>query len=135
MDPPGAFRVTRWLRYLPPAFGAVNCVAIAGLFATYQQPLFPLPGLYLLEIAAAGLTGLWAVRHLKHNLLWGITGILLAFVILGAWTIGLYLLPGTAAFLVTAITLPDRRVRRGLISLTTAGLAQAFVILALAGIL
>jgi len=36
---------------------AINCVIVPMLFAQ-QQPLFPLPGLYLIEIAVLGILGL-----------------------------------------------------------------------------
>ncbi len=87
--------------------GAGDCVYVAVLFGmTLQQPLFPLPGLYFLEIVLLGLVGLVSTLQNRAEKTgwgqfapWGIAGILLTFNILGLWTIGLFLIPGTLSFL------------------------------------
>lgn len=87
--------------------GALDCVFVPVLFgAAIQQPFFPFPGLYFLEISLLGFVGLISAMQNPvekpvwgQYAPWGTAGILLAFNILGAWTIGLYLIPGTLAFL------------------------------------
>jgi len=83
---------------------AINCV-IVPLFFTQQRPLFPLPGLYLIEIAVLGILGLAGLLIVESRSAfwrgspWIAAGVLLAFVILGGFSIGLFLIPATVAFL------------------------------------
>ena len=91
-------------RYLSGVFafaGAANCVFVPLLFvANLQQPLFPQPGLYFAEITASGLLGFASiVRQRATWLPWFLTGVLLVFNVLGAWSIGLWLLPATLCIL------------------------------------
>jgi hypothetical protein len=95
--------------------GAVDCVVIPFLFVQGQSPIFPLPGLYFIEIALLGLLGVMSVsasadprshefvRTLWAEIPWGIAGVMLAFVILGAWSIGFFLIPAFLAFLIVGI--------------------------------
>ena len=129
-------------------FGSANGIFIAFLFGGYQlnggdslPSLLPLPGLYLLEIGLASILALLAVWRIQGSesqpwqaVLWSITGILLAFVILGAWSIGIPLAPTFLAFLIVNILLAggDRqRLVRGFATLSAAGLIQAAIILIL----
>jgi hypothetical protein len=89
----------RWLEWAAAALAALNGLVVAALFAQSQPDLLPLPGLYLQEIALLGpllLAGLFFERpkwRLWPELAWGTAGVLLAFVVLGMWTIGLFLIP------------------------------------------
>jgi hypothetical protein len=98
--------MAEWLAAL---VGAVNCIFVPLAFAQNQGRLFPLPGLYFVEIALLGVlvlvfvaarTGLEA-RWLA--LPWIAAGIVLAFVILGGFSIGPYLIPAFLAFVVTGV--------------------------------
>lgn len=87
--------------------GALDCVMVPLLFTSaIQQPFFLLPGLYFMEIAGLGLLGLASViREQTESWIgwlyipWIAAGVLLAFNILGMWTIGFYLVPATIAFI------------------------------------
>ena len=119
-------------------FGAANCIVVPFLFVAGQSPLWPLPGLYMVEIALLGLAGFLSVMKATPQspkwmqLTWIVAGCLLAFVILGAWTIGLFLLPATVIFLFVG-TLNGRQLagelRSGLTFFFLAALVQARVIL------
>jgi hypothetical protein len=126
--------------------GSAHGVLIVFLFCGYQLntgdrllSLLPLPGLYLLEIGLASILALlaaWKIQSAEsrrwQTVLWGIVGILLAFVILGAWTIGIPLAPSFLAFLIVSILLAGgdkRRLVRGFATLSAAGLIQAAIIL------
>ena len=79
--------------------GALVCTAAAIMFSS-QDPLWPLPGLYLAKIGLAGLLALGAIAVGRNDsglwaaVPWVASGIVLAFAILGAWTIGLFIAPG-----------------------------------------
>jgi hypothetical protein len=83
---------------------AINCVIVPLLFAQ-QRPLFPLPGLYLIEIITLGILGLTGLLIIESRspfwqaVPWIAAGVLLAFVILGGFSIGFFLIPATVAFL------------------------------------
>ncbi len=123
--------------------GAADCVVVPVLFGAgiQQQPFFPLPGLYFLEIALLGLVGLVSARQNPagwgQSVPWGIAGVLRAFNVLGAWTIGLYLIPGTLAFLGVGWLLTEGRqkVWRGLGVFLLAALAQGILMLVLVNFL
>ncbi|HLF90078.1 MAG TPA: hypothetical protein VI451_14110 [Anaerolineales bacterium] len=121
--------------------GAAICVVIPLLFAFNQGgQLFPMPGLYFLEIALFGLIGLASVigetfpipqRRLAP---WVAAGMLLAFNVLGIWTIGLFLLPGTISFLGAGfLSMSDSSppILQGLGWFLLAAIVQAALILAL----
>ncbi|MFZ0547467.1 MAG: hypothetical protein WAM60_18620 [Candidatus Promineifilaceae bacterium] len=119
---------------------AINCVIVPVLFAQ-QRPLFPLPGLYLIEIAVLGifgLTGLLLVESASpfwRAVPWVVAGALLAFVILGGFTIGFFLIPATVAFSLASVLL--NRIEKGPLSkyiglLLIATILQATLIILLA---
>jgi hypothetical protein len=89
---------------------AINCVIVPLLFAQ-QQPLFPLPGLYLIEIAFLGIFGLIGLMLVEpispfwRAVPWIAAGALLAFVILGGFSIGFFLIPATVSFLLAGFLL------------------------------
>lgn len=99
-------RVGEWLAAL---VGAINCILVPALFAQPGGMDFPFPGLYFIEIAALGVLvlGFIALRprlSLRWNALpWLAAGIVLAFVILGGFSIGPFLIPALLAFIATGI--------------------------------
>ena len=99
--------------------GALDCVGVAGLFTSTQlgQQLWPLPGLYFVEISLLGITAFLAVARNGSQfasrwsaLPWIAAGILATFFVLGGFSIGPSLGPGMLAFLVAGI-LQDIRQR------------------------
>ncbi len=115
--------------------GALDCILVPLLFTSGQQPLFPLPGLYLLEIGLAGSGACWLIlqRRAPHAP-WIAGGILLAFVILGAWTIGFFLTPALLGFTgAGALWLgkPDKEMLRAFGIFMLAAILQAALMLAL----
>lgn len=113
----------RNLEWIFSVLGALNCAVIAVLFAIYQIPqpggdlldIWPFPLVYLVEIGILGLLPIVAVGMMKEDdksrwsvVPWICSGILVAFVILGAWTIGFYLIPAMLLFLFVGI-FADRR--------------------------
>lgn len=98
---------------------AINCVVVPLLFAQ-QRPLFPLPGLYLIEIAALGILGITGLLLVEpyspfwRAVPWVVAGALLAFVILGGFSIGFFLIPATIAFLLAGFLL--NRIEKGPVS-------------------
>lgn len=98
------------------SLAAVNCIIVPFLFAQ-QRPLFPLPGLYFIEIALLGVLGLASLvtqtpsSAIWPRMPWVAAGALFAFVILGAFSIGFFLIPAAASFLVAGI-LADKRANR-----------------------
>ena len=96
-------RAGEWIAAL---IGAVNCILVPLAFAQSQENIFPLPGLYFIEIALVGLLIL-AFVALRPGLgarwlalPWVAAGIILAFVFLGGFSIGFYLIPALVAFVV-----------------------------------
>jgi hypothetical protein len=97
-------RVGQWLAAL---IGALNCVLVPALFA--EQNAFPLPGLYFIQIILVGLGVLGIVAARPRKGLpwlawpWAAAGVMLAFVVLGGFSIGPYLVPAFLAFVVTGV--------------------------------
>ena len=95
------------------AVAAAICLATAVLFSG-QVELFPLPGLYLIEISLAGVLSLLAIARADGpTTLWGAVpwlaaGVLAAFVVLGMFSVGPFLAPAALA-LVLAGVVSDRR--------------------------
>lgn len=104
----------RPLAWLAALAGAFTCILVPALFAQPGGRDFPLPGLYFLEIALLGVfVMLFVARQSQlgarwHALPWLTAGIILAFVILGAFSFGFYLIPALVAFVVVGI-LADRQ--------------------------
>ena len=99
-------RIGEWLAAL---VGAVNCVLVPAVFAPSQSALFPLPGLYFVQIVLIGL-GVLAFVAARSNvksrwlaLPWVATGLVLAFVVLGGFSIGPFLIPAFLAFVATGV--------------------------------
>jgi hypothetical protein len=119
---------------------AILCAALFfvlwGSLSSYQQ-VWPFPGLYLLEMAVLAALGAYVFVSSQARLTvvsWGAAGAILAFCILGAWTVGLLYLP-SALLLWTVSLFSDLRNRQpaaihfGIFLL--AGLAQAGLIVAI----
>ncbi len=98
----------RPLEWLAALIGAINCILVPGLFAQ-QGRSFPLPFLYFLEIILLGvLVLLFVARRPQlddrwHALPWAAAGVILAFVILGGFSIGFFLIPALIAFIVVGV--------------------------------
>jgi hypothetical protein len=115
----------RNLEWIFSILGALNSLIVAVLFTIYQLPqtggeltdIWPFPLVYLVEIGILGILPVVAVGLLKEDkksrwtvVPWICSGILVAFVILGAWTIGFYLIPAMLLFLFVGI-FADRRTK------------------------
>lgn len=141
--------LTRWIEILLATIGAFTCIVVPLLFAISElslydgQPgkLFPTPGLYFLEIALLGLIGFLSIikpelstSAIWRGMPWICAGVLMAFVILGAWSIGFALIPGMLSFLFTGI-LTDKRTKGDIalhfILFISGGLAQSSLVLLL----
>lgn len=84
--------------------GTIDAFVIPMLFGMGQEQFFPFPGLYFVEIGLAGLMAAYSIFSRRWMLVpWVVSGILLAFVILGAWTIGFYLTPAMLAYAAAAV--------------------------------
>ncbi len=85
--------IKRWIALL----ALLNCIIGPLYFSTVlgaYQNMFPLPFLYFIEIILLGVAGLWLVDQPTHNhWIWALDGVLLAFVVLGVFSIGLLLVP------------------------------------------
>ena len=113
----------RSLEWLFSILGALNCIIVALLFAISQLPhpvggliaIWPFPLFYFIEITLIGILSVLAVSLLRANtksawtgIPWLCSGILVAFVILGAWTIGFYLIPAMIFFLLVGVFIDKR---------------------------
>lgn len=112
----------------------LNCVIVplwfSATLAAYQE-LFPLPFLYFVEIALTGIAAFWLVYQSDHrHWLWALGGILLAFVVLGSFTIGLFLAPAFLLVSMLAVwqTAAAKRWRAALL-LPVGALAQSALML------
>ena len=123
---------TRTLERLLAALAAAICLILCALIwqaVSAQQPMWPLPALYLLEMLAASILGVWDIwsgETRQHGAIvtWVVTGILLAFVIIGAWSVGFLFIPVTGLLAISAV-LSDRRLGRNLALHLGVGFAAA----------
>jgi hypothetical protein len=88
------------------AFGGLASCLLT-VFVSYslivnQQPVWPLPGLYLVEMVIVGIMATHGV--LRGNVIetWIAIGIMLGFSLIGAWTIGLAFIFSTLIFFAAA---------------------------------
>ncbi len=98
-------------------WGYLNSSAYAPTLA--GPSLWPLPAGYLLEIVALGLCGLISVSanrgpasQLWGNATWTTAGAFLTLVVLGAWSIGLFVAPTLFALVAAGALAGFRRRRR-----------------------
>jgi hypothetical protein len=132
----------RFIEWFLSLLCAINCLGVALLFAGEQPGSFwPAPGIYLIEIAILGVFGLSSQslnlpeKHPSGSAVpWLIAGALLAFVILGGFSIGPYLIPATVGFWVAG-AISDHRHGRSvgnhIVLSFLAIVAQGTIILAL----
>jgi len=105
-----------WMVWVLALVGGADCVVIPILFSLQADPLFPLPGFYMVEIMLLGLVGVYSsVLETQPATRWRVmpwitAGVLLSFVVLGAWSIGFFLSPGFAAFILIG-TLKNKRAK------------------------
>lgn len=128
------------LEWILVFIGAAVCLVVVFLFSS-QQPneLWPFPGLYFLEITLLTIFGagsrLFASNQTKPILLaapWITGGALIPMIIVGALTIGVFLLPAMLAFILSGI-IADIHLKKGYvghlsISAMTALIQAAFMI-------
>ena len=95
--------------------------------------MWPLPALYLLEMLAACVLGLWGLwrsgsgRSPFHGILiWVVAGVLFAFVVMGSFSVGFLFLPVAGLFAI-AVFLFDRRQGYKLVVHLCVGLAAALL--------
>lgn len=136
----------RSLEWIFSVLGALNCVLVSILFSFSQIQLpdgdlsniWPFPAIYFLEIITLGIMCVIAVAKNQDQpesfwsgIPWICSGILFAFVILGAWTIGFYLIPAMVLFLFVGI-MDDRRIKGDiplhLIYFVSGGIAQSILV-------
>ena len=108
----------RFLEQFLAVVGAAACLLITariGQVVGGMQPMWPLPGLYLVEMSIVSVLGMFGIlgnslgrSSLRIGLTWAAVGILLAFVIMGAWSIGPFFSPVVLIFAIAAI-LSNRR--------------------------
>lgn len=140
----------RSLEWIFSILGSLNCMIVAVVFAITQLPqsggslldIWPFPLIYFIEIIIIGILPVIAMGMLRVNsksvwsaIPWTCSGILVAFVILGAWTIGFFLIPAMLLFLFVGI-FADRRttgdIPLHIIFFAAGGISQAtFVFLTL----
>lgn len=118
--PSWVWRGSEWIFVL---LGAVICVGTSIVFASQQaSELWPTPGLYFLELIFLVLLALMSrvanigfIKVGSSTVDWVVGGVLLAFVILGAFTIGPFLFPAMLAFWLAA-TIGDIRLKHPVLS-------------------
>ena len=107
-------------RYLA-IIGMIIClvaVAIIWQAISAYQSMWPLPGLYFVEMIAACGVGMWSIWSIESSqsllrgfLVWVVVGILFAFIFMGAASVGFLFMPVAVLFAIAAI-LVDRRETR-----------------------
>ena len=107
-----------WIDRILAAAAVLICLAVdvfVWLDISQQQPVWPLPGLYLLEIfgfSAAGAYGIYRTSLADGRfswLAWAASGVVLGLALVSAWSIGLLYLPVWAALLAAGVISARRR--------------------------
>jgi len=116
----------------------VNCIVVWQVVSSYQ-PMFPLPALYLFELIAGGVIGWLGIIYgevvaLPYGayLPWVTVGVVAAFVVLGAMSVGFFYLPVLLLFIATVILFDVRTKRMIVLDFGVAGvvaLVQAGIML------
>jgi hypothetical protein len=134
-------RVQEWIFSLLATF---NCLIVSLVFIFPQLSdaglisIWPFPLVYFVEIILIGIICVVAIGMLRNKMKsnwsgipWICSGVLLAFVIMGAWTIGFYLIPAMILFMLTGVV-ADRRTQGDialhLIFFVSAGIVQASIV-------
>ena len=133
----GKASVVRAGEWLAALVGAISCILVPALFAQSGAD-FPFPALYFIQIALLGVLVLATVVFRPRPagrwgaIPWVAAGILLAFVVLGGFSIGFYLIPALITFALVGILI-DRQsgsgVGRDIGLFVVAAVVQASVIL------
>jgi hypothetical protein len=119
--------------------GAAACLLITIVISrsvSAYQAMWPLPGLYFIEIASLGVLSALAVIRgdpAGRVIVWGAVGIFAAFCILGAFSVGFSYLPVTFLFAAVSISSDARNkqhIAPHLAVCLVAALAQAALMLA-----
>ncbi len=105
---PGAMTVQRLERFLA-ILGTAICLIVTILIwrsVSAQQPMWPLPGLYFIEMAALSVVS--AIAFLlggrrRELIAWSAAGIFTSFSILGALSVGFFYLPVAVIFGLLAV--------------------------------
>ena len=123
--------------------------ALAALFLTFiiwrgvsaQQAMWPLPGLYFVELpAVAFATALAFLVGYRWTapVAWAAAGFYFGFAVLGAWSVGFFYAPFAVIFVLLAVFVTRRQggsVLRGLGVLLAAAVVQAALMLLLVHLL
>ncbi len=101
--------------------GTIVCIIISARIwqvLSPGQPMWPLPNGYLLEMILVSIIGMFGILEndskqtvLKEWLTWTTVGILSAFAVMGAWSIGFFFIPVALIFLAAALLAGRRRHR------------------------
>ena len=117
-------QVTRQITIISPLerflaiLGAVVCLIITILFwlsVSAYQTMWPLPGLYFIEMVALSIISAFIfVRGDPRDqfITWGAAGVITAFSILGALSVGFFYLPVALIFAVISVTSAVRNKKR-----------------------
>ncbi|MBI5713068.1 MAG: hypothetical protein HZC38_06545 [Chloroflexi bacterium] len=85
----------------------ITCLVIfQSLLSDPHQEIFPLPAFYLFEMIAASLVaamGTFKEGEAWNKATWAAGGIIAAFVLIGAWSIGFFFIPTAILVLITAL--------------------------------
>jgi FtsH-binding integral membrane protein len=132
---PSTHPIERFFAILSASFCLVLTILIWWSVSA-QQPMWPLPALYLLEMLALSLLCAFSFFNadpLIKFLTWGAVGIFIAFSILGAFSVGFFYLPIAIISTVISITW-DIRNKQPIVAhlgvCLIAGMAQAAWMLA-----
>ncbi len=132
---------TQWIERLLAAAAVLICLVadvVTWQQISLQQPIWPLPGLYLVEIFLVSVIGAFDVYlagradQRSPVLAWIASGMVLGLALVSVWSIGLFYFPVWAALLAAGAISARRRHAPvlGLIALSlVAGLFQAGLIL------
>ncbi len=105
----GKVTFMRGMEWIAALIGALNCLIVPLSFIQSARSGGLLPALYFIEIGLAGVLVLFFVARRTQlgarwmAVPWIAAGILLVFVILGAFSIGLFLIPALIAFLAVGV--------------------------------
>jgi hypothetical protein len=119
MNPIGSVsKTTRPFERILAIAGAGICLVVTVILSGSigaQQNLWPLPGLYFIEMAVLSLVcallAFVADNPLSQFITWVSVGIFTGFSILGAWSVGFFYLPVAVIFAVIVIR-SDLRIKR-----------------------
>jgi hypothetical protein len=124
-----------WIERILAAAAVLICLAddvFVWQEISLQQPVWPLPGLYLVEIWLVSVAGAYGIYRASLDdgrffwLAWGASGMVLGFALVSAWSIGLFFLP-VWALLLAAGVISARRRRTPVLGLFTLSLVAALL--------